>query len=257
MTQALDSGRSLPTRRGFVAAASLGILGLYGVWAALGASGKSGKDVSEGHAGHGEEPEIASSSGGHGGHGASAGGPSTDDFRRLTEDFSKRWKQQDGSVRPGYVPEPVHSEPDPHAGHDMHAQPVQPEAGHAGHDPHAGHDMQAMQALAPNIHAGHEAAPVDTAGSGNEVYLMAYQWGFEPSWLKLEAGKTYRFRMMAVDASHGASIQIGSGSLITRLRQGVLTERDITFTAKGSHLLYCTVFCGAFHDRMTARIDVV
>jgi heme/copper-type cytochrome/quinol oxidase subunit 2 len=89
-----------------------------------------------------------------------------------------------------------------------------------------------------------------------EVYLMAYQWGFEPSYLRLEAGKPYRFSMMAVDAAHGATIQLGKGSLVNRLRKGVLSERVITFPEKGTFLVYCTVYCGLGHDRMQGKIVV-
>lgn len=232
MTHEHNHARSLSTRRGFVAAASLGILGLYGVWTVLGATeDKTEKDPDE-HGGHGAaQPEVKPEAmTGHGGHGAAAQGPTPDEFRQRVKAYVERWKQEDGSVFPGFSPAP------------------------AALDPHAGHNMSMMQGKA--MHDMHGA--VAKADDEAEVYLMAYQWGFEPSRLKLEMGKSYRFNMMALDVSHGASIQLGKGSLINRLRLGAVVERDIVFTERGSHLVYCTVYCGAYHDRtMTARIDVV
>lgn len=89
-----------------------------------------------------------------------------------------------------------------------------------------------------------------------EVYLMAYQWGFAPRELRLEAGVPYRFRMMAVDVAHGASVRLGPGARIVRLRPGALVEQEYTFSRPGEYLLYCTVYCGLPHDRMQGRIIV-
>ncbi len=89
-----------------------------------------------------------------------------------------------------------------------------------------------------------------------DVYLMAFQFGFTPQVLRLETGVPYRFRMMAVDVAHGASIRIGPGARIVRLRPGALVEQELTFQQPGEHLLYCTVYCGLAHDRMQGRIIV-
>lgn len=101
----------------------------------------------------------------------------------------------------------------------------------------------------PRAHHGHGSEPT-------EVYLAAFNWGYAPSTLRLEAGAPYRFRMMALDNAHGASIQLGRGSRIVRLRPGVLVEQDLTFKRPGEYLLYCTVYCGLPHDRMQGRIIV-
>jgi heme/copper-type cytochrome/quinol oxidase subunit 2 len=100
-------------------------------------------------------------------------------------------------------------------------------------------------------HATHSAAhgPV-------EVYLMAHQWGYVPSVLRLETGVPYRFRMMAVDVAHGASLQLGHAGRIVRLRPGTLVEQELTFSQPGEFLLYCTVYCGLAHDRMQGRLIV-
>jgi heme/copper-type cytochrome/quinol oxidase subunit 2 len=62
--------------------------------------------------------------------------------------------------------------------------------------------------------------------------------------------------MMALDNAHGASIQLGRGARIVRLRPGVLVEQDLSFKQPGEYLLYCTVYCGLPHDRMQGRIIV-
>jgi heme/copper-type cytochrome/quinol oxidase subunit 2 len=62
--------------------------------------------------------------------------------------------------------------------------------------------------------------------------------------------------MMALDVSHGASLQLGRGSHIIRLRPGVMAERELTFTRPGEYLVYCTVYCGLGHDHMSATVIV-
>ena len=109
-------------------------------------------------------------------------------------------------------------------------------------------------------HAGHGVAAV-AAGPAHadeplEVYLLAAKWYYEPAHLRLDTGVPYRFRMMAQDVAHGASIQLGRGARMIRLRPDSVVEMDATFRRPGSHLVYCTVYCGPAHDVMQARIDV-
>lgn len=154
--------------------------------------------------------------GGHGGHDAVAG-PSPAEFRRLAESFAETHKLPDGSVE------------------------SRPAAG----DPHAGHGT-----------AEHATAVASSVVEPAEVYLMAYQWGFTPAILRLARDTQYRFRMMAVDVTHGVAIRVGAASRITRLRSGVLVEQAMTFRRPGEYLVYCTSYCGLLHDRMRATIVV-
>lgn len=222
----------LTNRRGFIVATGSAILGLYGLWAAYGAAplpwsgGAGGHDGHDGHdqpsAGehdHGAPAPAETGHGGHGGHGGSTG-PSMESFRAEAEAFAERYRQPDGSVAPG----------------------VAPIAGPPGHD--HGHDHGETPAA-----GGMGDDPVD-------VYLAAFQWGFEPAVLRLRRGVAYRFKMMAVDVGHGASIHLGPASRIIRLRPGALVEQQLTFTRTGSYLVYCTVYCGPGHDRMQGRIVV-
>lgn len=222
--------RSLTTRRGFIAVASLGAVSLYGLWAAYGAA--PFRILSPGGAGHGAGHEAEPKTAGHGEHGA-ARGPTPEEFRRLTDDFIARHRQADGSVRVEPTePRGVADSTMVHSGGGVHG---------------AGHDMSAMPAQPPAPRA--PAAPAD-------VYMIAQQWSFEPATLRIRAGAPYRFRIMAEDASHGASLQLGRGSRIIRLRRGALVEQELIFTRPDEYLVYCTVYCGIGHDRMSGRIIV-
>lgn len=209
------------TRRGFIAAAGFGGVSLYGLWAAYGAAPRPlallGLDRAhdETHA----EAQVKPAEGGHGGHGAAAIGPSSDEFSRMTAEFSERFRMPDGSVYP----------------RRLAAAPIRKG------DPHAGHGIAPEAAL--------DSAPI-------EVLMTAGKWYYQPNTLRLDVGQAYRFRMMALDVSHGASIQFGKGGRMMRLLPERLTETELTFQRPGRYLMYCTVYCGAAHDMMQATIEV-
>ena len=218
---------SLTTRRSFIAAASLGAVSLYGVWAGIGAAplrfweqGEPGGDAMD-------MPVVGASHEGH----SSAQGPTPDEFRKMTGEFLARYRQPDGSilVEPGAATQ------------TMAGMTTAPDATGAAHD------MPGMteQSMAHDS----EAAPFD-------VFMVAQQWSFDPPELRLRTSTPYRFRMMAVDAAHGASLQLGRGSHIIRLPKGVLVERQLVFTEPGEYLLYCTVYCGEGHQFMNGKIHV-
>lgn len=212
----------LTTRRGFIVATGFGVVSLYALWAAYGAAPLRLKA-------HEDADAPPDHMGGHGGHGR-ARGPAVDEFRRRTEQFIEANRLADGSVRParGDVPSMAATE-----------------AAHAvGHDP-AQHPQTAIPAV--------QSAP--KRGTA-DVYLAAYQWGYSPALLRLESGVPYRFRMMAVDVTHGASLRLGRGGHMIRLRAGTLVERELRFTRPGEYLVYCTIYCGMLHDRMQGRIVV-
>jgi plastocyanin len=211
-------------RRGFIAAVGFGMVSLYLLWASYGAAPL-------GFGGHGEAGEgDAHDAGGHGGGHAGAARVRVDEFRGLVERFVEQHKLPDGSVQPRRARAPAAATSD-HA-HGAHSAP------------HRDHPMES------------EAGPTASGGEPVDVYLMAYQFGFMPAVLRLEAGVPYRFRMMAVDVAHGASVRVGPGSRVVRLRPGALVEQELTFQRAGEHLLYCTVYCGLAHDRMKGKIIV-
>jgi heme/copper-type cytochrome/quinol oxidase subunit 2 len=212
-----------------VAAASLGAVSLYGLWAGLGIAPSrfwdldgSGMDMSE--AGHG------------GGNGSSP-----DQFRKMAEDYNAKFLQADGSVAIDAAS----------AGHDMAAMDTSANAGHRGH---AMPGMNMPETSAPGV--AESKASHDDGTAALDVYLLAQKWSFEPAVLRLKANQTYRFRMMAVDVAHGASIQLGNAGHIIRLPKGAVVDRQLTFTRPGEFLLYCTMYCGEGHQFMSGKIIV-
>ncbi|MBK1840038.1 hypothetical protein JHL17_21765 [Azospirillum sp. YIM B02556] len=216
--------RHFTTRRGFIAGLGFGAVSLYGAWAAYGAA-----PLPFGHtpsAARASEPvpqvhdHGGSAAGSHDGHPAAA---TAESFRLDHEAFLRTYGQPDGSV-------------DPHA------------ASHAGGHSHG----TANGSHADGGHGNHIAAAEPVT-----VYLMAQRFAYSPDLLRLKAGQAYRFRMMADDITHGASIQLGMASRIVRLRPNIVSEQTVTFTKPGEYLVYCTVYCGQAHDAMQGRIVVV
>ncbi|MFQ5959175.1 MAG: hypothetical protein ACE5LF_07395, partial [Alphaproteobacteria bacterium] len=89
-----------------------------------------------------------------------------------------------------------------------------------------------------------------------DVYVIATRYGYEPEVVRLDTGVPYRFRFMAVDADHGASINLRFAGHMIRCRAKTLTEKTLTFTAPDEYLVYCTVYCGEGHDLMMGKIVV-
>lgn len=222
---AKDGAPSLTTRRSFIALTSLGAVSLYGLWAGLGAAPLRFWETGESAGG-----EMDMGEGGHSEHGGGSGGDA-DAFRAAVDRFVEEHKQPDGSV---FV--------DTSATGGMPGMNMEMSGSH---------DMSAMPGMSGEA-SGH--AEMNTAP---EVYLLAQQWSFEPSWLKLKAGVPYRLKLMAADAAHGASLQLGPGSQIIRLPRNVQVEREITFAEPGTHLLYCTIYCGEGHQYMSGKLEIV
>ncbi len=232
------AGKHLTTRRGFVAAMSFGVVSLYGLWAAYGAA-PTNLDFGAGETGGGME---------HGG----GGGMPGDEFRRLAERFIEENSLPDGSVKPG-AGAMAAGPPDAHDAPGGLAEGANAAAATDGHgmaamvdeNPEGGHGMAEAA-------GGHEMA----TAMRPVVYMMCDAWSYQPGLLRLTRDVPYRFRMMALDTDHGASISMGQGSRIIRLRRNVLVEQNITFTAAGAYPVYCTVYCGQAHDYMRGMIVV-
>lgn len=213
--------RHLTTRRGFISCVGFGVVSLYGLWAAYGAA-----------------PLSLSALGGEGGggHGGMGGGGMTpEEFQELAEAFIEANELPDGSVKPRRMQMAAMNtdmdDMDMTAGEDETAH-VEDEAAHVEDD--AGHD---------------EEEPID-------VYIMASRYYYEPSVLRLDVNTPYRLRVMAMDTGHGASINMRAGSHIIRGPARKLIEKEVTFTAPGEYMVYCTVFCGEGHDMMRSKIIV-
>ncbi len=230
------------TRRGFIIAMGFGGVSLYGLWAGYGAAPWPQALLGLGRAESSGAIDTAPPADAMAGmdHASSGTGTTGEEFRRSLDAFIERYQMPDGSVYPRRLAADVVALVEPPTGSgtmtDMAEMP--------GMD----HD-QAMAGM-PAEHLPDTTAPI-------EVYLLAERWFYEPSQLRLDAGVRYHFKMMAADVSHGASIQFGQGSRMIRLRPNIATELEVVFDRPGSHLIYCTLYCGPAHDLMQARIDVV
>lgn len=253
----------LTTRRAFITTLGFGSVALYGAWAAYGAAPLPFFDSLSKDAGS-PSPQIDAAQS-HGGHGA-AGTMTPEEFLRRHEEFVARFGQPDGSVALGRVDAPAaNAIPQaPAIAHDTHAPSPPPPAAAAGHDAHGAAQHGAVQHGAVDTQQpqaptdeGHGTALADRGATPPiDLYLHAYRFGFAPDEFRIEVGKPYRLRMMASDITHGASLQLGRGSRIIRLRPNVVNEQTITFNRRGPVLIYCTAFCGPGHDAMKARILV-
>ncbi|MFQ5983978.1 MAG: hypothetical protein ACE5LL_00510 [Alphaproteobacteria bacterium] len=155
------------------------------------------------------------------GHGHEGGGMSPEEFERLTDAFIEHNMLPDGSVRPAR----------------MHREEEE--------KPHEGEE---------HAHAGEEQARVEVALP--DVYVRCLRFGYEPAVLRLEREVPYRFRIMAVDVSHGAAIQLGPASRMIRCPRNRLVEQRLRFLEAGTYHVYCAVYCGEGHDWMTGHIIV-
>jgi len=227
----------LTTRRGFVGALGFGGVSLYGLWVGYGAApGPLALLLPP----DGDAMSMTGDDGAMAGHGASPSGPSVDTFRNTVAEFIDRYVQPDGSVYPQRDSE---AEMDMTAG----AAAMDMTAGGTAMD-HGQHGLNAANPV--TVALDDHAEPVD-------VPMLAERWFYEPAHLRLDAGTPYRFRMMATDIPHGASVQFGRGARMIRLQAGNVSEVVLTFERPGSYLVYCTAYCGAGHDAMQARIDVI
>ena len=245
------------TRRAFVASAGFGGVSLYGLWAAYGAAPGPKALLGLDHADGGPQAPgdsaetvtaMPAADGGHGGHGASAGvGPDPQEFSRQSAEFSERFRLPDGRVYPRRIAMMGAGNEDPHAGHILSGSTL----ARASSAPADAQATDAGHAMAAGV-----AAPVTDPDGPIDILMTAGKWFYLPNALRLDAGQRYRFRMMALDVSHGASIQFGRGGRMMRLQPGRITETELRFTRPGRYLVLCAVYCGEAHDVMQASIEV-
>ena len=222
--------RHITTRRGFIATLGFGGVSLYGLWAAYGAApnpfsvfaADQDPDLA------GPEAEMAMPE-----HAGMGSGTDIDAFRKEVAAFVERFSEPDGTVYPR-----------PSAA-----------AGDSAHMDMAGMGMAGME-MPSDSPADHGAEDSSDMPGTVDVLLLAERYYFDPPALRFDLGQPYRFRMLAADVTHGASIQFGEGARMIRLAAGTETELNVTFTRPGSLLVYCTSYCGPGHDGMQARITV-
>ncbi len=237
--------RHFTTRPGFAIFVGLWVLSLYLMWAAYGAAPTNLRFLAE---------TQDKSMGGmaQGGHGARAGGLTPEQFRKITLKFIEDLSLPDGSVRP------TRQWMDAMAAMGDGHQEREAKAGE-----HRAMDEAKGDGAATAGAAGHggmareeEEHGADEAGKPIDVYLMAVQFSYTPTVLRLKRGVAYRFRMMSMDVNHGVSIHTGFAGHIMRRPAQTMTEMVMTFDAPGEFMMYCTVYCGEGHSKMKGKIIV-
>ncbi len=93
-------------------------------------------------------------------------------------------------------------------------------------------------------------------GEPVDVYIQARQYSYWPAVLRLERDVPYRFRIMAMDTDHGASIQFQGAAYMIRAPAEHVVEKVLVFREAGEYPVFCTVYCGIGHDLMKAKIVV-
>ena len=95
--------------------------------------------------------------------------------------------------------------------------------------------------------------PVVHPPAGADVYLLARLWEWYPI-LELEAGKTYKIHLSAVDYNHGFSLQ--PTNINIQVIPGYEHVVKMTPTKAGTYAIVCNEYCGIGHHTMTGRIYV-
>lgn len=217
--------KHITTRRGFIATLGFGGVSLYGLWAAYGAAPSPFSLFTASQHTELSGPETEMAMPGHTGMGSET---NVDAFRAEVAAFVDRFSEPDGTVYPRQSA--------------------------AAADP--SHLGMAEMDMSTGAHTGNADESRTEMFDSIEVLLLAERYYFDPPALRLDLGQPYRFRMLASDVTHGASIQFGDGARMIRLQAETETELELTFTRPGSFLVYCTSYCGPGHDGMQARITV-
>ncbi|QNK72760.1 cytochrome C oxidase subunit II [Variovorax sp. PAMC28562] len=90
---------------------------------------------------------------------------------------------------------------------------------------------------------------------GVVVRLIGQQYSFTPQCIVVPEGMSVTFRATSADVIHG--FIVGKSNVNTMLVPGFVTTFTTTFTEKGEKLMPCHEFCGAGHEGMWGRVQVV
>lgn len=96
----------------------------------------------------------------------------------------------------------------------------------------------------------------DNASSDTQVIeVEAYQYGWNPNPIRVEAGRPVRLELTSRDVDHGISIpEFGVSQTIPDTGETVTAE--FTPDETGTFSFTCNVYCGRGHGRMTGQIIV-
>lgn len=95
--------------------------------------------------------------------------------------------------------------------------------------------------------------------AGTDLYIGAFQWGWEGLPVVLETGTTYKFHLSSYDVQHGFSVR-QEENLSRQLSLQVLPDYEwvveMEFDEPGTYHVVCNEFCGNGHRSMHGRFYV-
>jgi cytochrome c oxidase subunit II len=87
------------------------------------------------------------------------------------------------------------------------------------------------------------------------VRIIAEQYDFVPSCVRVPAGTPVKFRVTSADVVHG--FLIPDTNINTMVVPGFVSEVRTSFAAPGEYVMPCHEFCGLGHQAMWAHVSVV
>jgi cytochrome c oxidase subunit 2 len=95
---------------------------------------------------------------------------------------------------------------------------------------------------------------VTTDSTGATVVAVAMMFAFNPSVIRVPAGKPVTFRMTSADVTHGFLV-VGTNAN-TMLVPGYVSQFTTVFRQPGEYLIVCHEYCGLGHHLMSAKLIV-
>ena len=96
--------------------------------------------------------------------------------------------------------------------------------------------------------------PVSDNGTLKEFKMTAYQFSFDPFVIEVNKGDKVRLVVTSKDVPHG--ITIPEYGINERLNPGEPVTIEFVAGKEGSFSSFCSVFCGAGHEKMKGQIIV-
>jgi cytochrome c oxidase subunit II len=90
---------------------------------------------------------------------------------------------------------------------------------------------------------------------GVTVRMIAQQYSWVPSCIKVPADTPVKFRLTSADVTHG--FIVGDTNVNTMVVPGFVSEVRTSFAIPGDYRMPCDEFCGLGHQGMWARVVVV
>ncbi len=87
-----------------------------------------------------------------------------------------------------------------------------------------------------------------------EFDMIARQWAFEPSTIRVNEGDKVKINIKSVDVTHGFAIF--EFNVNERLLPGKTTIVEFTADKKGEYTFFCSVSCGSGHSGMNGKLIV-